>query len=501
MLFLSGICQTSNILKILFSILVIIKVAFIVVPIVLIVIIIINFLKSIIIKDNIIGKKLHIAIKRIIICLGIFFIPTVIESTTKLVNKAGINFSVPYGECIENASLSKIAEIEKYEVALKAKEEIITENNELNKQSSVDEKKAGENATENENITDENSNTNDNNDTNNIPTSNTNNSNNSNNSTDNTIDTNTSTSDSIPSINNTSDTSTITNDTSTNIPDNNTVSSNDSISTITTTDTSTTITNDTNTTNSNNTTNNTPDINTSSSDNSTSITPDTSISSNNNNTNSINNNNNTDIPNNNNTTNSSNNNSSTNNTNNSNQNNKINAEAFLNSLDKMSTIVEKDYKKGKIWHYSNAHIESTFEKERKNGRETNCAQYVSWALVDIGVLKEGQSIYKAYSDGKNEIKGSGANKIQNSKKVKIINANAKTPKELEQEGRLKPGDIMLWYNVQHTNVYAGNKKFYDAGHAGSNGCTSSHEYFKTWGPVKTSYYNNWKVWKIIRVKG
>ena len=77
MLFLSGICQTSNILKILFSILVIIKVAFIVVPIVLIVIIIINFLKSIIIKDNIIGKKLHIAIKRIIICLGIFFIPTV----------------------------------------------------------------------------------------------------------------------------------------------------------------------------------------------------------------------------------------------------------------------------------------------------------------------------------------------------------------------------------------------------------------------------------------
>ena len=479
MLFLSGICQTSNILKILFSILVIIKVAFIVVPIVLIVIIIINFLKSIIIKDNIIGKKLHIAIKKIIICLGIFFIPTVIESTTKLVNKAGINFSVPYGECIENASLSKIAEIEKYEVALKAKEEIITENNELIKQSSVDEKKVGENATENENITDENSNTND---INNTPTPNTANSNN--------------------STDNTSDTSTITNDTSTNIPDNNTISSNNSISTITTTDTSTTITNDTNTTNSNNTTNNTPDINTSSSDNSTSITPDTSIPSNNNNTNNINNNNNTntDIPNNNNTTNSSNNNSSTNNTNNSNQNNKINAEAFLNSLDKMSTIVEKDYKKGKIWHYSNAHIESTFEKERKNGRETNCAQYVSWALVDIGVL-EGQSIYKAYSDGKNEIKGSGANKIQNSKKVKIINANAKTPKELEQEGRLKPGDIMLWYNVQHTNVYAGNKKFYDAGHAGSNGCTSSHEYFKTWGPVKTSYYNNWKVWKIIRVKG
>ena len=111
MLFLSGICQTSNILKILFSILVIIKVAFIVVPIVLIVMIIINFLKSIIIKDNIIGKKLHIAIKKIIICLGIFFIPAVIESATKSVNKSGINFSVPYGECIENASLSKIAEI------------------------------------------------------------------------------------------------------------------------------------------------------------------------------------------------------------------------------------------------------------------------------------------------------------------------------------------------------------------------------------------------------
>ena len=500
MLFLSGICQTSNILKILFSIFVIIKVAFIIVPIVLIVMIIIDILKSTIIKDNIIAKKLNIAMKRIIICLGIFFIPTVIETTINLINKTGINFKFPYEECIENASLSKITEIEKYETALKAKEEIASKNNELNKQLSEDKKNANEN-TPDKNI-DSNNNIN--------STPNIANTNNDNINDNNTVNTN---SKSNSSINNTPDTNnatTITQDTNTNIP-NDDVTINSDDSTNNTPDTSTTnnnnnitnITDNTNTINSNNT----PDNNTTNSNNSTSqippntntTTPDSTTPPANNNTNNISNNNTTNItdnPNNNST-----NNNTTTNSNNTNQNSKVNVEAFLNSLNKMSTIVEKDYQKGKKWHYSNDHTESTFEKERKRGRETNCAKYVSWALVDIGVLKDGQSIYKAYSNGKNEIKGSGATKIQNSKKVKIINANAKTPKELEKEGKLKPGDIMLWYNVQHTNVYAGDKKFYDAGHTGTNGCTSSNEYFKTLGPVKTSYYNNWKVWKIIRVKG
>ena len=483
MLLLNEICQTSDILKIIFSILVVIKAFIIIMPIVLIVLIIVDFLKSIIIKDNRLDKKINIVIKKIIICLVIFFIPAIITTITNLISKTGISFKIPYKECIENISLNKIEKIENYEIALEAKEEIISKDNELNKQLSETKKNnlQKEDTTNTQSV---NNNTN-NDDSNNDIKENAEESSMINPSNDDIT-----TSDANSENNNNIESNTLTNETNTNIITNNNSTDNN----INNTNIPSTSTNDTTITNDNITTNNyqIPDTNVTSNNNSIQNNNQYTEQNTNSQTNNI-----TNIPNTSTTTSNSNppiiNNQS-------NQDNIVNAEAFINSLNKMSIIVEKDYKKGKKWHYSNNHTENTFDKERKNGRETNCAKYVSWALIDIGVLKENQVIYKSYANGKNEIKGSGATKIQNTKKVKIINASVKTPKELEQDGKLKPGDIMLWYNVQHINVYAGNKKFYDAGHTGSNGCTSNNEYFKTWGPVKTSYYNKWKVWKIIRIK-
>ena len=351
MFFFSDPCRSSAVLKVIYFIFEIIKLAFILVPIGLIAMITVDFAKNVMTNEDEMKKNLSIVLKRILMCVFLFFVPTVVGVAMNLVDKVDSSFNIPYRDCIANANLSKIEEIAGYEETIKEQEKIIEE-----------ESRNGQLYEE--------------------------------------------TDDEEP---------------------NKTIISADNASDNTSND-------DTNSSSENN------------------------ISS--------------------------------------------SAQDFINALDKMSTTVEKDYEVGKKWHYSNSHIEGTFKKERKNGRETNCAQYVSWALIDIGILKNGETIYKAYNSNSkvNSIQGSAASKITKSKKVKIIDCNAKTPKELEQAGKLKPGDIMLWYNKQHTNVYAGNKKFYDAGHAGSNGCTSDYEYFKTWGPVKTSYYNNWQVWKIIRIK-
>lgn len=87
-------------------------------------------------------------------------------------------------------------------------------------------------------------------------------------------------------------------------------------------------------------------------------------------------------------------------------------------------------------------------------------------------------------------------------KMEYISGNGKSARTLINNGTLKAGDIVLWNNAQHTNVYAGNNKWYDAGRqSGINGSGTSDNYkFKTLGPVKISYYMDASVWKILRIK-
>ena len=88
--------------------------------------------------------------------------------------------------------------------------------------------------------------------------------------------------------------------------------------------------------------------------------------------------------------------------NNSNDNNDANdtpsaknasPEAFVQSLQQMSNVVQKDYKNGHKWKYTNAGGTSgAFSTAvKKKNRKTNCAKYISWGLVEIGILKSGQT--------------------------------------------------------------------------------------------------------------
>ena len=176
------------------------------------------------------------------------------------------------------------------------------------------------------------------------------------------------------------------------------------------------------------------------------------------------------------------------------------ASNFLAALDKMSKKVESDASSGHRWHYSNSNTRKTFALADKETKSTNCALYVVWGLVDVNALKPGQSLYKAYKNGTNYVAWSESTKKQIKSVANIIDANNQTAKSLADSGKLLPGDICLWYNVQHTNVYAGNKKFYDAGRCGTNGSGSHSNYkFSTLGPVKNSFWNA-RVWRIIRLK-
>ncbi len=173
------------------------------------------------------------------------------------------------------------------------------------------------------------------------------------------------------------------------------------------------------------------------------------------------------------------------------------AQAFVNALQKMSNTAIKDYKAGHKWHYSNSNTSGSFETAVKNkNRKTNCAKYISWGLIEIGVLKKGQSFYKTGGDGIKYNSDSTEKRMR--KSLKYIDGHGEKAGTLIKNGTLKAGDIVLWKGIQHTNAYAGGKKWYDGGRWDANkGKTGFH----TFGPVTISTLNNrWKVWRILRVK-
>ena len=137
---------------------------------------------------------------------------------------------------------------------------------------------------------------------------------------------------------------------------------------------------------------------------------------------------------------------------------------FLASLKKISDIVKKENDQGKPWFYSNSGNKNTMEAQRKSGRKcSNCALYVVWALADCGVFEHNEKFYGAY-EGKMAYRNSAEEDL---KKYCTITHPNKTANQLIKEGKLKAGDICC-YPIQHTNVYAGDKKWWDAGRGSGN---------------------------------
>lgn len=105
------ICESTGILKVLLFIKQISNIVFTIIPIGLIILIVIDFYKNVISKNADETKKiLSKVIKRIIYCIILFLVPTIINLTIDLIETTGIN--IPYTSCWKNASQSNLKKLE-----------------------------------------------------------------------------------------------------------------------------------------------------------------------------------------------------------------------------------------------------------------------------------------------------------------------------------------------------------------------------------------------------
>ena len=112
------ICTEPEILKVILYIQIILKYVFIVVPIGLILMMGFDLFKNVTAgREEDMKKNLSLAIKRLIFCVCMFFVPTIVSLVITIVNDSIEDFSVDYQSCLDNTKYidyyEKIAEEEK----------------------------------------------------------------------------------------------------------------------------------------------------------------------------------------------------------------------------------------------------------------------------------------------------------------------------------------------------------------------------------------------------
>lgn len=165
------------------------------------------------------------------------------------------------------------------------------------------------------------------------------------------------------------------------------------------------------------------------------------------------------------------------------------AKEFLAILDKYSNQVKEDKKNGITWSYASKTsmpVYKTWKQNYDNSRKTkngyaSCVQIAQWGLRELGIIGNGN--FRGDIGGGFTI----VDKEQLLKHCVILTVN-KTPNQLLAEGNLLPGDICSHVNIQHTNVYAGDGKWYDSGRGGDGQYADNGNFvFNSFGPVPTGY--------------
>lgn len=186
-------------------------------------------------------------------------------------------------------------------------------------------------------------------------------------------------------------------------------------------------------------------------------------------------------------------------------------EQLLSYLRKYEAQLQADKAKGIKWHYyrglsaEGKKYPLTWQQAMEPGalKVTDCASFVRWGLKDMGVLGAKESFWDT---GPNENNGNDilyfttpAAKNSIYKNCNVISVNRKAG-DLIADGVLKPGDVCTWKGMGHTNVYAGNGQWFDAGHNNNGHYEGKLYIFDTWGPITSPYLMNTKVDCIIRIK-
>lgn len=160
-----------------------------------------------------------------------------------------------------------------------------------------------------------------------------------------------------------------------------------------------------------------------------------------------------------------------------------------------NTQLKADLKAKITWIYSNSDCERTWKgaREKKKYR-VNCAQWVCWILRNQKILESGSRFWG--SNGAIVWAGDAEKLIK--KKCDVIHVNGKkTVKKMIADGSLKAGDIVMYSDHVHTNMYAGNGMWYDAGTCYEKTHGEGAK-FTTW--YGKTMYGDEKVSWIIRLK-
>ena len=170
-------------------------------------------------------------------------------------------------------------------------------------------------------------------------------------------------------------------------------------------------------------------------------------------------------------------------------------DAFIKALKEINKIMKADNAQGNQWRYYNTkHGKKTFQATRKAGMYyTNCVSGVQYGLKYAGLATGEQC---------NWYGSKGIVWLRNGeKKAKeifyIIDFKGKTVKDAIKDGTLKPGDIITYKTLSHTNVYLGDGKSFDAGHAY---CKESGEGAKFIKWIGTTPYQGYQIAYVLRLK-
>lgn len=185
---------------------------------------------------------------------------------------------------------------------------------------------------------------------------------------------------------------------------------------------------------------------------------------------------------------------------------------FVSIMQKYSDRVKADVASGTVkWYYKNGGKSiTTWEKmveyTATSGKGyCDCALLARWGLREMGILQENQNFWDG---GPNDstgdrlyFSGDPQKGVQATleKRCVILYPN-KTPNQLLAEGNLLPGDICGYGGFGHTNVYAGNGLWFDAGHGGDGYTTSANNYrYNSFGPSACVGMDSYMITSIIRI--
>lgn len=172
---------------------------------------------------------------------------------------------------------------------------------------------------------------------------------------------------------------------------------------------------------------------------------------------------------------------------------------ILSQCAKMEAQRATDTAAGHPWAYRNPskYVEEKWADAVKNEkRACNCALLARWALKEAGLIPQKTGVFYGKKGG-TIAWGKGTQEAVE-KICDVIAGSGKTVDELLAAGKIIPGDIVTYVDIQHTNIYAGNGKWYDAGHAYCDG-TGEGAIFRSW--FGSGKYGKQKVGQIIRKKG